>query len=233
MVAGQKKQAVPLRKKILNEIRRSIATGELLPGSRLTERTISEAYGVSRTVAREVIRELEVERLGEMVPHRGLCISRLTPELVSDIYEIRTALELQITLRFTEVATSEEVARLRHIFTLLEAIKHTDRYEDIALRTAALTDYMVAVTRKRTAGEILHHLDTRITMLRILSLRNPGQTACGITLLDRIITAIERRGTAAVEVSLREYLAVASISAMAQLEREPSPAGARGVGKPA
>ena len=50
--------AAPLRQQVLDELRRSIIEGEIAPGSRLIERDLCTRLGVSRTVVREVLRQL-------------------------------------------------------------------------------------------------------------------------------------------------------------------------------
>lgn len=228
MVPRKVQRSNLVREKVLKDVRRDIATGALAPGSRLTERSLCQTHKVSRTVAREVIRQLEAERLGDVVPHKGLRIAQLTAELVRDIFEIRLALELQVALRFVEVATQAQVRKLQRLHGELKALEHSTRYVILARRTAALTDYMVKVTGKQTAGEILGHLNTRIIILRILSMKAPGQISRGIGLLGQLVSAIERRDSESVDRVLREYMRVAADSALRQL----STAGSVAAGPP-
>ncbi|HWU01985.1 MAG TPA: GntR family transcriptional regulator, partial [Novosphingobium sp.] len=50
-----------LRLIALDRVRDAILEGRILPGERLVERTLSDRLGVSRSVIREVIRNLESE----------------------------------------------------------------------------------------------------------------------------------------------------------------------------
>ena len=51
--------AAPLRQQVLEKIRDAIAVGQLAPGNRLVERELCEITGVSRTLIREALRQLE------------------------------------------------------------------------------------------------------------------------------------------------------------------------------
>ena len=228
MVPRKDQRSTLLREKVLKDIRRDIATGTLAPGSRLTERSVCQTHKVSRTVAREVIRHLETERLGDVVPHRGLRIARPTADLVRDIFEIRLALELQVALRFVDVATPAQVAKLRRLHDELKALENSTRYEMLARRSAALVHYMVKITRKHIAGEILAHLNTRIMIVRILSMKSPGQISRGIGLLDQLVSAIEKRDADAVGPVLREHMRIVTESTLQQL----GTAGSDGVAPP-
>ena len=48
-----------LRQQVLESLREAIISGQLPPGERLTERALTEQMGVSRTVLREALRQLE------------------------------------------------------------------------------------------------------------------------------------------------------------------------------
>ena len=65
------KLAAPLRLQVLDGLRRAIIDGRLAPGARLTERELTEMMGVSRTVIREALRQLESEGLIANVPNKG------------------------------------------------------------------------------------------------------------------------------------------------------------------
>lgn len=74
--------------------------GRFRPGERLPERELCEMTGVSRTLVREALRQLESEGLIHVIPHRGPVVDRLSPEQARGIYQVREELEaLTTTLR--------------------------------------------------------------------------------------------------------------------------------------
>ncbi|MFC8044209.1 GntR family transcriptional regulator [Nocardia sp. NPDC057353] len=68
-------RAVPASRRLAEELRRAIATGELGPGARLpSERALAETHGVARNTAREAVRLLSDEGLVTAVHGKGVFV---------------------------------------------------------------------------------------------------------------------------------------------------------------
>src|SRR5690606_38533467 len=102
---------VLVREQAFDQLRGAIINGQFPPGTRLIERELCEAMGVSRTSIREVLRRLEAERLIEVEPRKGPTVARLTRAQAEEIYDIRTYLEGIVVRRFVERASDEDIAR--------------------------------------------------------------------------------------------------------------------------
>ncbi|MDO8956524.1 MAG: GntR family transcriptional regulator [Deltaproteobacteria bacterium] len=83
----------PLREAVYTDLKKQILSGRLLPGSRLVESTLADQQQVSRTVLREVIKQLELEGLVKIVPYKGTENPRFSLEDIGAIYEIQSTLE--------------------------------------------------------------------------------------------------------------------------------------------
>nr|WP_092548459.1 GntR family transcriptional regulator [Xenorhabdus koppenhoeferi] len=84
-----------LSNRIAETIRNKLVAGELLPGQRLSEATLSEQLEISRNTLREVFRLLTQEGLLKHEPNRGVFVA--TPDIASiiDIYRVRQLVECQ------------------------------------------------------------------------------------------------------------------------------------------
>lgn len=82
-----------LRNTVSNRLRDAIINGELKYGQRLNEVEIAQWLGVSRGLVREAMRELETSGLIVNIPYRGTSVIGLTPELMQELYTLRTVLE--------------------------------------------------------------------------------------------------------------------------------------------
>lgn len=82
-----------LRGRCVDQIRDLIVTGDLVPGTRLTESELASALGVSRGPLREAIRELVDIGLVVSAPYKGLFVRKVTQNDLEEIYSLRTALE--------------------------------------------------------------------------------------------------------------------------------------------
>lgn len=102
-----------LRDETVDELRRLILSGDLGPGERLSELSISERLGVSRLPVREAFRRLEAEGLLESMPRRGVRVVELDGEELATVREVRVALELIAVRKTIENADPEVLAGLR------------------------------------------------------------------------------------------------------------------------
>ncbi len=107
------KFAAPLRRQVLDELRQSIIAGRLAPGSRLVERELTAMMGVSRTVVREALRQLESEGLISIIPNKGPIVRELTLAEAKDLYSIRAVLEGLAARRFVENASDNQLEKLQ------------------------------------------------------------------------------------------------------------------------
>lgn len=78
---------------IADALREAILRGFFQGGQSLRQDEIATQFGVSRIPVREALRQLEAEGLVTLYPNRGATVSVLSSAEVSEIYEIRIALE--------------------------------------------------------------------------------------------------------------------------------------------
>jgi DNA-binding GntR family transcriptional regulator len=77
----------------VDQLRRSMINGELAPGTRLAEASLTEVLGVSRNTLREAFSTLIEEGLLVRQPNRGVFVATLSPAQIADIYRVRVLLE--------------------------------------------------------------------------------------------------------------------------------------------
>jgi DNA-binding GntR family transcriptional regulator len=96
---------------LLEEIR----TGQLLPGTRLTEVELADRLAVSRTPVREAIRRLEADGLVSHEPRVGAMVRSLDYAEVMELYEMRSVLEGTAARMAARSASEVEIAELKGI----------------------------------------------------------------------------------------------------------------------
>lgn len=79
--------------KVVEELEQRILKGELRPGQRITEESLSKSWEVSRSTLREAFRILESQGFVEHTPRRGIKVAVVTPRRVREVYQVRAALE--------------------------------------------------------------------------------------------------------------------------------------------
>ena len=112
MPAAKEEDFLPLRDSVYNKLRQAILTGELPAGERLMEVHLGDKLGVSRTPIREAIRMLELEGLVTMIPRKGAMVSQITEKNMSDVLEVRRALDILCVQLACERITPEVIDEL-------------------------------------------------------------------------------------------------------------------------
>lgn len=82
-----------LHKNAVEVLRAMILSGELAPGERLREISISERLGMSRTPIREAFRTLAAEGLVDLLPNRSVLVSELDKGQAAEVFVVLGALE--------------------------------------------------------------------------------------------------------------------------------------------
>lgn len=90
---------------VTTEIRRAILDGTLPPGSRIKQENLADRLHVSRAPIRHALMALKREGLVQIRHHRGATVAPLDPGFLSDIYDLREAIEGYAAARLAERAS--------------------------------------------------------------------------------------------------------------------------------
>ncbi|WP_175860327.1 GntR family transcriptional regulator [Burkholderia cepacia] len=90
---ASRKRGASLTEQAYAIVREKIITGELPPGSDISEPELAEQLQMSKTPVREALGRLCVEGLMEAFPRRGYRITPVTMKDISDLFAVRATLE--------------------------------------------------------------------------------------------------------------------------------------------
>jgi len=94
-------------------LKAGIVEGRYRPGASLSEVGLASEHGMSRTPIREGLARLWQEGYLDRVVGHGYFVSRVTVQQIHDTFDVRRLLEGAAAGRAAELATPEEVERLR------------------------------------------------------------------------------------------------------------------------
>ncbi len=86
-------ETMTLAQSVTDTLRAEIMSGQLAPGKKLQEVSLSQRLGVSRTPLRAGLHSLASEGLLEYQPNRGYCVRTLNPDRLIAIFDLRGVLE--------------------------------------------------------------------------------------------------------------------------------------------
>ncbi|TGD64483.1 GntR family transcriptional regulator [Tabrizicola sp. WMC-M-20] len=185
--------AATLRHNVTESIRQAIAVGRFGAGDRMPERDLCEMTGVSRTLVREALRQLESEGIVEVIAHKGPIVATITREQAIGIYQVREVLEgLAAALFATNAGDGDRAALL----VAFERVRTAYLKGDVLVRLAAKNqfyDCLVSGSGNQALGGALYMINSRAMILRGRSLQMPSRWRESLTELEAILDALERR----------------------------------------
>lgn len=211
---------VLVREQAFEQVRDAILVGTLAPGTRLIERELCIALGISRASVREMIRRLEAERLIRVEGRKSPIVSTLTRKQAAEIYEVRALFESLLVRRFTETASHAQVGDLRTIFEAVKEAAKRDAIDEIVVLMRRFNTHLVQVVDHELIGDLLGQLNARINWLRIKAMTQPGRLTTSIRELAAILEAIEQRNAEKAALAMAQSSTNARDAALDQLASE-------------
>ncbi|MCF8533472.1 MAG: GntR family transcriptional regulator [Reyranella sp.] len=182
--------ATPLRRQAEESLRKAILSGRYDAGERLKERQLMESLGVSRTLLREALRQIEAEGLVTLVPNRGPVVSVLSYEDAEEIYEVRGILESQACIGFVLRASSSHVRKLQAVFDKLKpAAEAGDVHRTLEL-SGDFYDVILEGSGNKILSSMLKLLHNRIVLLRRTSMSEAGRLPETLDELTQMFNAL-------------------------------------------
>lgn len=150
-------------------LRERIMAGAIPPSTRLSEDAISRALGVSRNTLREAFRLLAHERLLVHELNRGVFVRRLTPEDLSDLFQVRRLVELG-ALRGVRAVGPERAVALRAALDEARQAAADGRWMDVGTANMRFHLAIAALAGSPRVGELMEHV---LAELRLVFLVMP------------------------------------------------------------
>jgi DNA-binding GntR family transcriptional regulator len=153
---------------IVQALTKAIVAHRLAPGVKLVEQKLADYFGVSRTLVRQALYQLENQRLIVLEPSRGAFVASPSIEEASQVFEVRRMLEAQMTRHFAAQATPEQIQALRdHVAQEKIAVDSGDAPGRIEL----LGDFHVRMAEllgNAVLAELLSDLISRCALITLM-----------------------------------------------------------------
>jgi DNA-binding GntR family transcriptional regulator len=152
---------------IAQRVVESILAQKLAPGERLGEQELADLFGVSRTLVREALMQLQARGFGEVRTRKGWYVVEPSYEEARDAFAARRVIETGM-LREAGRPLQSAIRRLRkHVADERQAIAEGDA----ATRTFLLADFHVCLAEcfgNRLLSDVMRDLTARTTLVALL-----------------------------------------------------------------
>ena len=180
---------------IAQRVVESILAQKLAPGERLGEQELADLFGVSRTLVREALMQLQARGFVEVRTRKGWYVVEPSVEEARDAFAARRAVESGL---LREAAGQLEGAPLQSVVRRLR--QHIQEEQaaidgaDVATRAFLLADFHVCLAEclgHKLLSDMLRDLTARTTLVATLyQSTHDAQASCADH--ERIVQAIER-----------------------------------------
>ncbi|MFD8277440.1 GntR family transcriptional regulator [Streptomyces flaveolus] len=207
---------MPESERVTRQLRDEILDGVRRPGSRLVERELAEALGVSRLPVREALRTLVAEGLVTPRPRTWAVVREFTTSDIADLDEVRSGLE---TLAFRLAAQRHTRAGLERLRATVDAELAAARAGDAVRAHRAAADFHQTVI-SLAANELLNELEG-VLRSRLRWLMGQHDDLEGVALEhEALCQAIAERDVERVQALVLEHLATSRSAALGRHTRQ-------------
>ncbi len=182
-----------LHDELVDRLRLMIVEGDLIPGSKISEKDLSDLFAVSRTPLREALKVLAREGLIELSPNRGATVAELTLADLEEAFPVMGALEALSGELACRAITDREVAQVRrHHEAMLEAYakRHMPSYFK---HNQAIHQAILEAARNPTLEQMQNALAGRIRRARYMANMSEERWAKAVAEHEAILDALEAR----------------------------------------
>lgn len=190
--------------RVTARLRSEILQGDICPGTRLSQQSIAEQFGVSRIPVRDALQTLAGEGLVQPSSNASAVVTGLSVAELQEIYELREAIEpLATHLAVSNVGRAD-------LLTMRKQLKIMEEHSDTRTWLAANTEFHAAVYRR--AGrprmiELVEQLRRLGDRYMYVHLEVLGKTEHLTSEHLEILAAVEKGDAALAARLTREHLA--------------------------
>lgn len=151
---------------VYQTIKGKIINLDLKPGELLSDRKLSEELKVSRTPVREALNLLLNEKYVKHYPGRGFWVNEISLKNVTDMYEVRKALEVAALRGAAKSNVAEEIKKIGHLLKYHKRIIVDFKSHGKFLEDAEFHKALITMSGNKYLLEIVESIFNRIEMLR-------------------------------------------------------------------
>ena len=205
--ASRGRDGIRTNEHVFRELKAKIITGDLAPGSRLTETTIAAMFGVSRTPVREAFQRLSTEGLVDVDPMRGMIVHAPDSREVLDVLQIRASLDALAATLAARAAKDTDLARLRYLVEAMEEAVRLNHREQLIRANRTFHDVIYDAAGNPRLARISAELRDYVRRFSTAPSESPERTASVLAEHRALLEAIEQRDADAARAASDRHIA--------------------------
>ena len=195
-----------LHQELVARIQVLIINGDLVPGTKVPEKSLCERFGVSRTPLREALKVLASDGLVRLEPNRGAWVTLVTASEVEEVFPVLGASEALSGKLACQNITDEEIRAVRDLHDrMIVSYENRDLDEYFKLNQQIHRQILMAA-RNDTLTTSCQALSLRMQRARYLANMSEERWAAAVQEHERIIHLLESRDGAQLGTTLAAHM---------------------------
>ena len=198
-----------LKAQAIDDIRSRILSGEYAPGTDLSELSLCESLGMSRTPIREALLVLQNEGLIEIVANKGARVTKLERDDIIKLGQVREVLEVMVLrLSFNKISRDLLRDRLNDIESELQYVEQNPDFDipsDRFSNTNRIHSDLLSAAKNEYLTKMYESIVSQITRVTALS-RHARSYKRVLLEHKRIIESILNENQIEAETAIQEHI---------------------------
>lgn len=200
-----------------NYLRNVIVSHEITPGSAIVEQEVSATLNISRTPIREAMKQLEAEGLLQTKSIRGAFVSEINRIDVTEIFDLRMALEMLALRNSIYKITEDEIHEVEALFlNLTENCSREKFYE----ADRHIHDLITNNCGNRRLVTFLANINSQIERFRYIAAMKPERLKHSRKEHEEILKYIKQKNLEKAEEALTYHINNVRESVMLVCEKQ-------------
>jgi DNA-binding GntR family transcriptional regulator len=204
---------------VLEKLRESILSLDLVPGTVLARQALADHFGVSQTPVREALLRLSEEGLVDVFPQHATLVSRIDIAAARQAHFLRRSIELELVHQLALEAPAGLVEQMKATIAQQAALSAAQRYGDFVGADRAFHRLMYEAGGVPDLWEMVARVSGHVDRLRRLHLPTAGKTEAILRDHRAIVRGIEAKDPATAQAALRKHLS-GTLSAVDEICRQ-------------
>jgi DNA-binding GntR family transcriptional regulator len=205
--------------RVIAEMRRRIISGEIGADVNLSELTLAEEFGVSRTPVREALKQLQTEGLVEIRPRVGTFVTTPSRREITELFEMKELLEGAAARYLAQRGRVPELDRLEENLREADAAVARDDRTRYAELVQEFHDLLIVGSDNTKLEAHYRILMNQLAYSRLVttSLSQPGRPAQSDQEHHRVVELIIAKDGDSAERVMREHVRASRQAVLAGL----------------
>ena len=197
-----------LTEQVADSIRQAIFSGSFELGERLNEADIADRLHVSRGPVREALTQLRQEGIVTMSWHRGAFIMELSAADVSELYSLRTVLEVFAIRQAAGAATAADLAAMNAVLAAMSKAGDDQSDFDMIQLDVQFHDELYRAAHHDRLGTAWSSIRSQVLLSLLVKRHTSNEYYRDLVIAEHqlLFDLVSSRDADACEAALREHI---------------------------